>query len=64
MLFASQGHQVRLYDAIPQALDTGIVEIEKKLTSWEKSGQLKNASKYGAKKQFELIKGKKHHTLC
>jgi len=32
-----------------------IVEIQNKLTSWEKSGQLKNASKYGAKKQAEFI---------
>jgi len=55
MLFASQGHQVRLYDAIPQALDTAIVEVQNKLNSWEKSGQLKNASKYSAKKQFQNI---------
>lgn len=58
MLFASKGHEVRLFDVIPDALKTAQAEIQKKLDILEKAEQLKNAEVYNAKKQFEFIRSK------
>jgi len=57
MLFASGGHQVRLYDSDPAALKLAVAEVHSKLKSLEESGDLKNSSQFSAEKQGRLIMG-------
>ncbi|CAL8134694.1 unnamed protein product [Orchesella dallaii] len=53
MLFASAGHQVRLYDSFPQALEAAPQQITEKLKSLEANGQLRG--KIPADEQIALI---------
>ena len=56
MLFASAGHQVRLYDVVPEALAAAPGHIREILTSLEAKGQLK-PSKLSVDEQVNLISG-------
>jgi len=62
MLFASGGHEVRLYDVIPDALESAYREIQKNLATLEKDGQLKGSDKLNAGQQAKLIKV--YHSLA
>lgn len=59
MLFASGGHQVRLYDTDQEALRLGLSEVRQKLQSLEENGDLKSSDELSAKEQGALISGKK-----
>jgi L-gulonate 3-dehydrogenase len=56
MLFASGGHEVRMYDIIPEALEASYREIKITLVNLEKKGQLKGSDKRNAAQQADLIK--------
>jgi len=53
MLFASAGHQVRLYDSYPEALAAAPKQINEQLKSLEAKGQLRG--KLSADEQIKLI---------
>jgi len=55
MLFASQGHQVRLYDTIPAILEKAPEFINSQLKDLETKGLLLGGDKYNAAKQASLI---------
>jgi len=56
MLFAAEGHQVRLFDKIPEVLAAAPKYINDKIKELESKGQLKN-HKISAAEQCKLIKG-------
>lgn len=53
MLFASEGHYVRLYDSFPEALAAAPQQISEKLKSLEAQDQLRG--NLSADKQVALI---------
>lgn len=57
MLFASGGHQVRLFDSFPEVLAGAPKLIHEKLHALEAKGQLKG-NKLNATEQCKLISGK------
>jgi 3-hydroxyacyl-CoA dehydrogenase len=62
MLFAAEGHQVRLYDTIPEVSSAAPGIIYEKIKDLESKGQLKN-HKVKGDEQCKLIKGREYENI-